>query len=254
MIHYFSGTGNSFLVARQLADTTADTLSRIVPGTVPPLPEPEGRCGLVFPVYAWGAPMAVAEWLADFPENPDARTPYIYIVLTCGDDIGRTDRLLRRLLHRKGWDVPAVFSVRMRNTYVCLPGFDVDPLPVVREKEEEAERLLESVGGRIVCRERTGAADVVPGACPWLKTYVLRPLFNLLLVSDRRFRVNRQTCIRCGRCAAECPLDNIRPAADGTPEWRGVCTHCLRCYHGCPVRAIDYGAFTCGKGQVALKR
>lgn len=36
----------------------------------------------------------------------------------------------------------------------------------------------------------------------------------------------------------------------GNPVWQNKnCTGCLRCYHNCPKRAIEWGKFTRNKGQ-----
>lgn len=43
-------------------------------------------------------------------------------------------------------------------------------------------------------------------------------------------------CIRCGRCAAGCPVGAI-PAADPTQTDNARCITCMQCVHNCPVGA-----------------
>lgn len=254
MIYCFSGTGNSLRAAKRLAQILGDCITMIDRHTPAPDPtEINGYLGLVFPVYGWGIPLVVTDFLKKFPQNVKHTTLYTYCVLTCGDDIGRTDDLLKEMLYAKGWTVQAVFSLQMRNTYVCLPGFNTDPPALEQEKEHRAIAQLDNIGARIKCKEATTRRDVCPGGTPWIKTYVLRPLFNSLLISDKLFRINLELCSHCGKCAMICPLHNIVMTNALTPQWNGDCTHCLRCYHGCPKHAIEYGYFTKGKGQVRLK-
>ena len=56
MIFYFSGTGNSRWTAEQIAALTGDKAHDITkPNDMPELKH-QTQIGLVFPVYAWGAP------------------------------------------------------------------------------------------------------------------------------------------------------------------------------------------------------
>lgn len=253
MIYCFSGTGNSLRIAKQLAQQLSESITMITSRTPAPNLKDEDECiGLIFPVYGWGAPLVVNDFLKKFPQNQTRITPYIYIVLTCGDDIGRTDDLLKGMMDKKGWTVQAVFSLQMRNTYVCLPGFNIDEPMLEKEKEDRALAQIEGLCKRIKHKEASTRKDVFPGSMPWIKTYVLRPLFNRLLINDKHFKVCKEVCSHCGKCAKECPLQNISMAEDQTPLWNGHCTHCLRCYHGCPNHAIEFGRFTKGKGQVSL--
>lgn len=253
MIVYFSGTGNSYRVAKQLAALTQTGLAAMGTAAAQQAAAKEHEAlGLVFPVYAWGLPAAVSQFVRSLPRRSGLPMPYVYAVLTCGDDIGRTDKLLCRALAERGWKLGAAFSVQMRNTYVCLPGFDTDTPAVEADKERRCQPRITDIARRVAARGGSNRDDVHPGAFPWLKSYVLRPLFNRFLTSDRLFHAERTRCTHCGRCAKNCPLDNIRLNADGLPEWSGRCTLCLRCYHGCPTHAIEYGIFTKGKGQVKI--
>ena len=124
MIYYFSGTGNSLYVARHLADELGERLCPMTLG----LPSPENlkgaAVGLVFPVYAWGIPNVVARFVHNISTlREDLEGAFLYVVMTCGDDMGYADKVLEKALGRK---LDAAFSVLMPDVYVCLPGFDVD--------------------------------------------------------------------------------------------------------------------------------
>ena len=248
MIYYFSGTGNSRAVALRLAALLHDTAVEMTATheTDKPTDGADACMGLVFPVYAWGPPLFVEKWLRSDAFRP-ASGSYVYVVCTCGDDVGRTDRLTDRLLQSKGCRLSAAFSIAMPNTYVALPGFDVDDEATVRHKLEAAGPRLERVATAIRRRERN-VCDVKPGAFPWIKSHVLRPFFNRVLTDDARFRAGAG-CVGCGACAKACPMGNIRPDAEGRPTWQHRCTMCLACYHACPQGCIGYGPFSRGKGR-----
>ncbi len=228
-MYCFSGTGNSQWVADKLKGVIKDE---------------EDMFGMVFPVYAWGIPKVVKEYLREHLEEIKA-AKYVWAVMTCGDDIGYADKILSKAMERKP---DAVFSVHMPNTYVCLPGFDVDKDDVAEAKVKETLRQLPDIAQSIQNREQK--TEVCRGKMAWFKTYVLRPPFNRFLVTDKYFHIIRKQCIRCKRCVRGCPLNNITTDQEGNIVWKHEhCTGCLRCYHRCPNHAIHYGPFTKNKGQ-----
>lgn len=256
MIFYFSGTGNSLAVACRLdfrhTNPVLD-IAHCMKGETDWQDELAGAevLGIVCPVYAWGVPRIVERFVRDHLA-PAARRlprlPYIFLMLTCGDDVGMADRRFGRLLRAEGLRLDAAFSVAMPNTYVGLPGFDVDP-PEVRDKKLVSYQMAASVFSLCVSLRMSGIAKVHRGACPRLKTYVLRPLFYRFFTSDRRFSVDKDTCTRCQRCVGCCPTGNIRPDDEGHPTWNGQCADCLRCYHTCPHHSIAYGRHSRTAGQ-----
>lgn len=254
MIFYFSGTGNSLRTATRLAEALPDKLVRM-PGQTPSSEElsRETYVGFVFPVYAWGLPQAVTRYLRKMPRFIGETRPYVYAVLTCGDDVGYTDALLLKELSRAGLALQAVFSVQMRNTYVCLPAFDVDGAASVARKEAAWPARIAHIVETVRRREPFSSRELHRGSLPHLKTYVLRPLFNRFLIHDSRFHVSETDCIGCALCAKVCPVHNITMRAGEKPRWNGACTHCLACYHVCPRHAVAYGRWTRRKGQVKVE-
>lgn len=246
MILYFSGTGNTSRVARQLATLMGDeaydlTRSDAAFSGLHTAPRSE-HLGLVFPVYAWGPPPLFLERLLRFLSQwqeavgAQSRQPYLYALCTCGDDIGCTMRVLSRALAPLSLTLQAQVSVQMPQTYVALPFFNLDTPARVTEKERAAVKQLEEVAMRL--RRKEVFRSIVPGLFPFVKTYVLRPVFNRWLIKPRFFKV-ADSCTRCGVCAKCCPMHNVGMSADG-PVFGAQCAGCLSCYHHCPQNAIGY--------------
>ncbi len=242
-------------MARSIAEGTHDSNLLFIPDVARfdyTLQEGEAL-GFVFPCYAWGVPVFVEEFVRKLRlEN----VGYVYFVCTCGDDTGRTCDIFRRLMEEKGWTCSLGYDVQMPESYVNLPGFDVDPKDKERRKiDTTAERLPQII--RSVNERATGVFDILPGRFTWLKSCVVRPFFNRFLITPRPFK-STDKCVSCGKCAEVCPYDNIEmkrtagtSAASGIPRpmWGDCCVGCMRCYHSCPSRAIEWGRFTRGKGQ-----
>ena len=155
MIFYFSGCGNSRHVAETLAAGLNDNLVFI------PEAAREGRyeytldegesLGFVFPIYAWGPPKLVMDFLEKLkvPESavPEAHRrvegpTYIYFACTCGDECGLVEKVMRKALDKKSWSLSACFSVQMPETYIGMPGFKLDSEVNVKRKYANAEITL----------------------------------------------------------------------------------------------------------------
>ena len=254
MILFFSGVGNTRLVARQLAALCHDRCLAIEAST-PPLTafcREDDTLVLCFPVYAWGPPLLVEEYLKRSQmEVIQTKPKRLYMVCTCGDDIGRTDRIVGKALRPMGLTFDGIWSVQMPNTYVALPGFDTDSKEVETEKLKAAAPTVKAIAESIAAGEQH-ILQVQPGGMPWLKSHVLRPLFNRFLPGPKRFRTDSHLCVGCGQCAKQCPTGNIQMTEHPSgkqPRWGRQCTHCLACYHHCPHGAIRYGRYTRNKGQ-----
>ncbi len=252
MIVCFSGNGNTRFVADGLARLLDDIVTPLrAPLIDAPAPEIDAgdSCRVIwaFPVYAWGVPAKVRDFIKRVKIS-DSRAIH-YMVATCGDDVGRTARQWRRLMRQRRFNAAGAWSVTMPNTYVSLPGFDVDTPDIVRRKLAEATRRIDEIATEI--KNGFTGDSVTPGAMPEFKSSVLRPLFEKCLMSPRFFHTTPD-CVGCGICARACPVGNIALTDRCRPQWSDNCTMCLACYHSCPHHAVAYGKMTRTKGQYRL--
>lgn len=242
MIYWFSGTGNSRRVARDLAtllDAPADFMTRGAATN-------DDIVVWVFPIYSWGVPPYVAEVIASAGCREDSRH---YMVATCGDDAGNAARMWRRMIEARGWKAMATFTVIMPNNYVSMKGFDTDPESLAESKLAAEPARVAAVADAIKAGSTTD--DVTRGSFAWVKTSVIYPWFVRHAMSPEPFNVN-SACISCGKCVEACPLHNVT-TKDGRPVWGNDCAGCLACYHICPRHAVNYGKATLKKGQYYLK-
>ncbi|MCM1520419.1 MAG: EFR1 family ferrodoxin [Lachnoclostridium sp.] len=243
MIYWFSGTGNSRRVAQHLAQLLGDGMAFMTPG----LKSDHERVIWVFPIYSWGVPPYVAEVIRTASLAEGSRH---YMVATCGDDAGLAPQMWRKLLEPHHVVPMAAYTVIMPNTYVVLPGFDVDP-PELRDSKLEQEPERTRHIARLISESST-TDDFTTGSMPWIKTRLIYPWFIAHMMSPRDFKVS-DACISCGRCSRDCPVSNISMDEKGRPVWGDRCAGCLACYHVCPAHAISFGRFTASKGQYYLE-
>lgn len=245
MIFFFSGTGNSRYLAHRLGESLGDEVREMSFQAMRSLADiADERVVWVFPVHSWGMPKLVVEFMARVSAPASSRH---FMVCSCGDDIGLTHRQWRAQVESRGWVPVGAYSVIMPNTYVLLPGFDVDAKEVEGEKLSRVPERIDDIAKRI--RLGREGDDVHPGDFSGLKSRVLYPLFERFMQSPRPFRCDSTRCYGCGKCAAHCPMGNITLDGDRRPVWGDNCTMCLSCYHVCPVHAVEYGSRTKNKGQ-----
>lgn len=138
MIFYFSGTGNSQWVAQTLAQKLNDQAQDIVRLNQIPSLEQEQQVGLVFPVYAWGAP----ELMMQFAKKLGKTSAFSFGVCTCGADAGLTMKKLSKIYH-----LDSSYSLAMPNNYII--GSEIDDDDTIVRKLSAARAELETIAAEI---------------------------------------------------------------------------------------------------------
>ena len=291
MIFYFSGTGNTKWAASKLASATHEDLISIAPymradDSSHTLAEPfilkeNERLGFVFPVHGWRVPKLVREFIGKMKvqrEEPDAERnsasaeskassasarnqPFAFCVCTAGDSIGLTIENLNEVISQNPslqalgiTKVSSSYSLIMPESYVGLPFMDVDTKEKeIRKKSKSAQELA------VICEEifdrKEGVNRLVKGPIPWFFTKVVGGFFENVLITDKRFHVEKDKCVKCGICATVCPVGDIKGGHGEYPKWlhHKDCLTCFTCYHHCPHHAIEFGNQTQKKGQYYFK-
>lgn len=253
MIFYFSATGNSRFAAFSLGESLGEKVYDMIGEASGETGFSGDTLGFVFPVYSWGIPVPVSDFIKKlgnvFAESVRNRDVYVWAVITCGDDVALAPEMFIRAMSDVGIKVASVWNLEMPNTYVLLPGFDVDPKKLEDEKIRKSPERLGLIATQI--KERTRRVDVVRGGFSWIKTRMIYPLFRKWGIQTRKWRAS-SGCIGCGKCSLICPYHNItmKSLDEGErPEWGKRCCSCLGCYHVCPRKAVQYGGATKHKGQ-----
>ena len=253
MIFYFTGTGNTKWVAQQIAEGIGEELF-FIPDMMKAerydfeLSEGE-RLGFCFPTHGWQPPRIVREFIrkATFrqPSSISHSPSYIYAVTTCGDNMGHAMRILNKELGRKGLQATTMFAVVMPESNVCFSFLHLDTPEKERRKIDEARERLPHIID-VICNRQEHVVELVRGAIPYTYTYVIGGYYNKHLITDEKFWVDEEACIRCGLCQKLCPVDDITALP---PRWKhdGSCTNCLACYHHCPKHAIHWGKMKRGQ-------
>lgn len=245
-IYYFTGTGNSLKIARDLAASIEG--SELIPMAAhwqdDTITTTAVKVGFVHPLYWYGLPGLVREFVKKI-DLPGAS--YVFSVATCEIPRGLCLQQMELLLAQKGKSLGAGFYVQMPNNYI-LGEYQVTPRAKRQELSQRAAEKLKRIAKAVTASTSHMDGNSLSDAffrvrkrpsgkhSAWLQEAHTR---------DSRFLV-QESCNGCGICAMVCPVGNIEMEND-QPQWQGRCEQCLACTHHCPKCAIQYGQETVGK-------
>ncbi len=241
MILYFSGTGNSYYTAQVIEKVTGDkmvSINKLLKNGNEEMLKSDEPYVFVCPTYAWRIPRIVENYIRKvrFAGNNQA-----YFILTCGTETNNAVHYTKKLCNEKGFDFQGFATVIMPENYIAM--FDVPDKVEAAEIINKATPQIADIAECIKKGQPLPEEKITLGGR--LKTMILNPLFYFLYVSANGFYPT-DACNGCGKCAKLCPLNNIE-IADGKPQWKENCTHCMACICSCPKEAIEYGNKSKGK-------
>ncbi len=239
VIYYFTGTGNSLQLAKELALLLPQTELRAVTQSTT-MDFSAERIGFVFPVYLWGVPELLLRKLRVKAEGH----PYFFAIATYKSQMGNALGKLARVMKRRGLSLSAGFGLEMPGNNIIY--YDVEPGAVQDEKRDASLRELVQIA-RMVKEKQQGFANA-GFVDKYFKTGMLNPVISRTFHgSDKNFWTQPE-CTGCGICANVCPAENII-MKKALPIWQGHCQQCLACISVCPQKAIQYGKMTLNRAR-----
>ena len=269
-IYYFSGTGNSLAVARDISGKANGKLI-----SIPAVMDKEsiktdaGVIGMVFPVYHGDIPFIIRRFVTKM-NSLDKK--YIFGVCTYGDSPCLAIKYLDKMIKSRGGKLAAGFAVNMPYNYIT-PSFVLNGFfksfalrEIAIEKQQELftnwKKKIESIYEFVNAKkegEFETSSEIITHlvdflnlketiAKPvWLKIagfgeHTDLPFWESLQLMDRGFQCDEK-CNGCGICSRVCPVRNIK-MVDDRPAWQHHCEQCFACLQWCPKEAIQFGGKT----------
>lgn len=230
VIYYFSGTGNSYMAAKTIAQALGG--AQLISVTCDPAKvsaKDADVIGFVSPVYEWDVPATVKSFIEKLEVNPDA---YIFAVSTYIFIHGRAFETVENCLNQKG----AHLSYGKGAYCVASQCTAYPPFPSTKVMLPIMERQFKKIASDIVGRKKRKFPRM---SVITRKTFDKRmgPYLKIASEYDKGFYVS-EDCAHCGICAKVCPLSNI-VMENGNPKWHNTnCHGCMACAAYCPKKAI----------------
>ncbi len=240
VIYYFSGTGNSMKVARDIARNLKDSEVISIPEAINVgIKSNSERIGVVFPVYMWGLPLIVSEFIKKIKKFYG----YLFAVATYGGMPGATLIHAANLLKLNGLKLSAGFAVQMPGNYTPMYGAlsQSKQNSIFKKAEKKVNEISE-----IIKQKKENRIEKSSSIINWIFSEHFYPFASPRIPEmDKKFWADEK-CTACGICVKVCPVSNIS-LVQGKPVWQHKCQQCLACLQWCPVEAIQYGKSTLGR-------
>jgi ferredoxin len=237
-IYYFTGTGNTLLIAEKIAETIraggVAVQLKAIEKSKPAGVKPERTLGFAFPICALATYPFVWEFLKGLPPGNGAKA---FMFSTLGGAGGGIRGPLKRLLKQKGYQPIGAADFRMPpNVFVIF-------------SDQRNQRRIQ----KGYARAEKFAGKLLNGKACWRSVPILGSLTGaiargLMRLFDwephQRFalmKVNAGLCTGCDQCARLCPVKNIKMEKQ-LPVFGLKCQYCMRCISFCPTWAI-YSSF-----------
>jgi len=243
-IFYFSGTGNSLYTAKLISakdkNTELVSITRHIKNGYEI--EKADTIGFVIPVYVFGAPIIVEEFIKKLKVN---EYNYLYILFVHGGGPYSAVFNFKKKLSKAGFRVDAGYEVVSPENYIVgnNPPDIKKSIELLETTKEELQKVIEDVKTK---------KKIFPNIVFWKKILgmLLQPFFkSIASKASKKFSVS-SNCNGCEICVKLCPREIISLNTDRQPEWKGNnCEMCYACINICPQKAIEIEKKTQGKNR-----
>lgn len=244
-IYYFSGTGNSLFIARELAKLVPD--AQLVP-IVKAIKEREyitkaEIVGFIFPTHGLTLPIPVRIFLKNIHSSSAS---YFFAVATRGGTVFRGFPIIHNALARQGKKLNAGFTINMALNDPKLSLYNDATKEDLELLQENALMQLKTIQ-KIILNKEDIHHDAKSG-----ETFSRNPLFNYVMERFIPFMTHYLSpriknyfytdwkCTGCETCEKVCLAQKIK-MHDKKPVWQKniTCYLCYACLNYCPAKAIQ---------------
>lgn len=231
-IVYFTGTGGTALVAENMSNNFKNYG---VDMSITELKKTEYvQCHsdfliILYPVYDFGAPKPITEWIARTPAVNGI--PAAVISVSGGGDISPNTACrtaVIKKLEKKGYNVLYENMIIMPSNVIVTYDDSISAMLLRKMPDKTKEIVSDILSGKRIRKN------------PLLLDRFLTKLGSIGRNYGKPFAKGLKVtndCIGCSWCEKHCPRGNIS-MCDGKPVFGKDCVICLRCIYGCPKKAI----------------
>jgi ferredoxin len=238
---YFSGTGNSFYVAKMIANhflrNTVTSIAELQNENE--LVVDDEKIVIISPVYFYGIPHIVENFLEHLKLT---NVKYLSFIFTAEFPNGIAISTIKEICQRKNVTVNSCFYLQMPTNYVIKSNMLIsDKIETVLNKaDKKLKNIIDIIESNKSYLEKDSKiySIIVNAKRAYSQWNQIFPEF------DSRFAAS-DNCNGCKLCEKHCPVGNI--VVGKKPTWNKRCEACLKCINICPKQAIQYDNKTEGR-------
>lgn len=224
IVFYFTATGNSLFIAKQLSDSPLSIPQEL---RKTDLTYEADEIGFVFPDYAAAVPVIVRE----FVEKARFKASYIFSVITFGNASVNVAEWWNDWAKAKGLHNNYINTILMVDNY--LPVFDMnEQIKIDKKTDENMAGIIGDISGH--------KDFIAPSEMGWFTKEMLQGMQDMHFsqMSEQLIKLDADKCIQCTTCTEVCPRGNFS-LASGVLQISGKCEFCLACVQNCPQHALS---------------
>jgi ferredoxin len=237
-VYYFSGTGNSLHVAKELQKRIPEINLLPIAGLLNnEVVETSGdTVGIVFPIHLAMAPAPVMEFLMKLDLKS---ADYIFAIATRAGSPHRAFIDLDKILKKKGKFLDSFFTLNMASNDPKFEGWNKATDEEIADLEAEVQNNLDYIQKIIINKEKSREKDtsfkvsmpVFSILSPILP--LLNKMYNVDFYSDSK-------CVGCATCEKVCLSGKIK-VINKKPVWQEdvQCFYCHACLNYCPEQSVQ---------------
>jgi ferredoxin/flavodoxin len=246
-LFYFSGTGNSLFVAkelkRRLPNAVLTPIAKCMNQSL--ITSSHKTIGLIFPVHALTIPIVVKQFL----KKLDTRSAeYIFAIATREGTVFKGFRAINGILKKQGKRLNAQFLLTMYNNESRHENYSVPSKSDIRNIEINVLTKIDRIVNIIVNRETslekdTAATTQIEGPLP-VKWFLEELVVILMWIAEKiggvQYFYSDDTCNSCAVCEKICLSGKIIMRNE-KPLWQKdvMCYMCFACLNLCPQEAVQ---------------
>lgn len=246
-IYYFSGTGNSLYIAKELQKRIPDSvIISMVSLLNKKIIQTQGKTvGFVFPVHALTIPIAVKKFVRKAEMKSSG---YIFAIATRDGSIFRGFKKIDQILKKKNKHLNSHFILNMCNNESRHKGYKIPSESDILSLEKVVQEKLDAIQNIIINKMTSREIDVnYSDGFPYhpILNYLLEKLVLLgMTVAEYIGGVNYfyidTRCNGCGICEKVCLSKKIK-IKDNKPIWQKkvLCYMCFACLNYCPEKSVQ---------------
>lgn len=236
LIFYFSATGNSLYVARELAKAVEGGKAVSIPSLMHSgeYDFEADEIGFVMPLYGHMPPNMVREFIG----RAKLKAEYFFTVFTFGMRPGPVVAIWDEESSKAGYKMDYINVVQLADNW--LHHFNMDDQKQLDPEKHIPEHIRQIADDLDRHRHwlRPVVAEDWDAHVQFQKGSGIKTEDGFRMEASERFVITDR-CVRCGVCINVCPRNNYRRVGDHI-ETNGQCDYCLACIHNCPQKAIQF--------------
>ncbi|MDR0314543.1 MAG: EFR1 family ferrodoxin [Oscillospiraceae bacterium] len=230
-IIYFSGTGNSYHIAKKISQHQNAKL--ISASDFEGTSISDDTIGIVTPVYCGGLPPI----MYDFLKRVILRSRYIWAIAASGGTVGNAFETINDILQYNEGKLRFAEMILMPDNSILTRPKKEDTLSALENEERLVNEIIPYIDAKT---ENEYPVEKFLGKTSKVQWMSMKWVFRC---NDKR--VDKKTCTDCGICVDICPLENINSTNNKIKIGKN-CTNCFACIHWCPTKSIRAGFIKAG--------